>query len=113
MSEQDRSSECRGTRFLREGGREGREKKMDRFLRNASYGRGGPSRVNPASVGIAVGLSLLALLFTIGIVQFLCKYKCKGLKKCCKKKKPSLTEKVLTKTGKKKTSTFSISGNLK
>jgi len=47
------------------------------------------SRVNSTAVGIAVGFGILAVLFTIGLVQFFCKYKCKDLKKCCKKKKKS------------------------
>ncbi|CAK6968154.1 hypothetical protein PFLUV_G00022410 [Scomber scombrus] len=55
-------------------------------------GNGG-SRVNSTAVGIAVGFAILAILFTIGIVQFCCKYKCK---KCCKKKETSLKDKVLT-----------------
>eukprot|EP00064_Thunnus_orientalis_P004322 superscaffoldBa00000391_g4333 len=73
-------------------------------------GNGG-SRVNSTAVGVAVGFGILAILFTIGIVQFCCKYKCK---KCCKKKEPSLKEKVLTKVGLKKSPPpFSISSSLK
>ncbi|CAL8361861.1 unnamed protein product [Merluccius merluccius] len=71
------------------------------------------SRVNSTAVGIVVGFGILAVLFTIGIMQFYCKYKCKACKKCCKKKKPSIQDKVRTKVGLKKTSTFSISGTLK
>ncbi len=33
-----------------------------------------------------MGFGILAILFTIGIVQFCCKYKCKSCKNCCKKK---------------------------
>ncbi|CAL8375287.1 unnamed protein product [Gadus morhua 'NCC'] len=71
------------------------------------------SRGSSAAVGIAVGFGILAILFTIGILQFCCKYKCKDCTKCCKKKKPSLKDKVVTKLGLKKTSTFSVSGTLK
>ncbi|KAM7399281.1 hypothetical protein PAMP_018562 [Pampus punctatissimus] len=46
----------------------------------------GESRVNSTAVGVLVGFGILAILFTIGIVQFCCKYKCK---KCCKKKTKS------------------------
>lgn len=61
------------------------------------------SSVNSTAVGVLVGFGILAILFTIGIVQFCCKYKCKKCKKCCKKKKPSLKEKVLKKVSTKKT----------
>ncbi|KAL7401036.1 hypothetical protein ABVT39_021845 [Epinephelus coioides] len=71
------------------------------------------SRVNSAAVGVAVGFGILAILFTIAIVQFCCKYKCKNCKNCkncCKKKKPSLKDQVLTKVGLKKSPPpFSIS----
>lgn len=50
----------------------------------ASLSPGG--RVNSAAVGIAVGFGILGILFSIAIVQFCCKYKCKKCKKCCKKK---------------------------
>ncbi|CAN9511389.1 unnamed protein product [Ophioblennius macclurei] len=57
------------------------------------------SQVNSTAVGIAVGFGILIILFTIGIVQFCCKYKCKKCKKCCKKKKPTMKERVLRKVG--------------
>lgn len=44
------------------------------------------SRVNSTAVGIAVGFGILGILFSIAIIQFCCKYKCKKCKKCCKKK---------------------------
>ena len=48
------------------------------------------SRVNSEAVGIAVGFTFLAVLFTIGIVQLCCKNACKnsfknGCEKCKKK----------------------------
>ncbi|KAL0972883.1 hypothetical protein UPYG_G00196030 [Umbra pygmaea] len=65
---------------------------------------GAPSSV---AIGIAVGFTFLALLILIGIVQFCCKKPCKK----CKKKWPSMKDKVLTKVQPKKTSPpFSISG---
>ncbi|KAM8768908.1 uncharacterized protein AB9X84_025272 isoform 2-T2 [Acanthopagrus schlegelii] len=76
-------------------------------------GNGG-SRVNSTAVGIAVGFGILAILFTIAIVQFCCKYKCKKCKKCCKKKEPSLKDKVLKKVGLNKSPPpFSVSGIIK
>lgn len=73
-------------------------------------GNGGSS-LNSTAVGIAVGFGILAILFTIAIVQFCCKHKCK---KCCKKKKPSLKDKVLTKVSLKKSPPpFSISSYTK
>ncbi|KAL6116117.1 uncharacterized protein ACO6RY_00806 [Pungitius sinensis] len=57
------------------------------------------SSVNSTAVGVAVGFGVLAILVSIGIFQFCCKYKCKKL---CKKKEPSLKDKVLNKVGKKK-----------
>lgn len=44
------------------------------------------SSVNSSAVGIVVGFGILGILFTIAIIQFCCKYKCKKFKKCCKKK---------------------------
>lgn len=74
----------------------------------------GESRVNEAAVGVAVGFGILAILFTIGIVQFCCKYKCNKCKKCCKKKEPSLKDKMLIKVGLKKSPPpFSISSTIK
>ncbi|KAK9520867.1 hypothetical protein VZT92_020726 [Zoarces viviparus] len=73
-------------------------------------GNGGSS-VNSTSVGIAVGFGILVILFTIAFVQFCYKHKCK---KCCKKKEPSLKDKVLNKVGLKKSPPpFSISNVLK
>ncbi|KAK2847233.1 hypothetical protein Q5P01_010232 [Channa striata] len=60
------------------------------------------STVNSTAVGIIVGFGILAILFIIGIIQFCCKYKCKKCKKCCKKKEPSLKQKVLSKVSMKK-----------
>ncbi|KAK7882580.1 hypothetical protein WMY93_028754 [Mugilogobius chulae] len=76
------------------------------------------SQVNSTAVGVAVGFGILFILFTIAIVQFCCKYKCKDCKKkfknCCKKKKPPLRDRVLTKVGLKKSPTpFSISSYVK
>ncbi|CAB1426206.1 unnamed protein product [Pleuronectes platessa] len=72
------------------------------------------TRVNPESVGIAVGFGILIILFTIGILQFCTKYRCQNCKKCCKKKEPSLKEKVLAKVGMKKSAApFSISTRVK
>ncbi|CAI5693697.1 uncharacterized protein mre11 [Oreochromis niloticus] len=74
----------------------------------------GESRVNSTAVGVLVGFGILFILFTIGIVQFCCKYKCKKCKKCCKKKEPSVKDKVLTKVGLKKAPPpFSISRSIK
>ncbi|CAF97473.1 unnamed protein product [Tetraodon nigroviridis] len=53
------------------------------------------SRVSSTAIGVAVGFGILGILFSIAIIQFCCKYKCKKCKKCCKKKKPSLKDKVL------------------
>ena len=44
------------------------------------------SRGTSTAVGIAVGFGILAILFTIGILQFCYKYKFKDCTKCCKKK---------------------------
>ncbi|KAK5868647.1 hypothetical protein PBY51_009643 [Eleginops maclovinus] len=74
----------------------------------------GASRVNSTAVGIAVGFAILFVLFTIAIVKFCCKYKCTNCKKCCKKKEPSLKDKVLKKVGLKKSPPpFSISNVIK
>ncbi|KAG7238733.1 hypothetical protein INR49_031249 [Caranx melampygus] len=75
-------------------------------------GNGG-STVNPTAVGVAVGFGILIILFTIAIVQFCCKYKCKKCKKFFKKKEPSVKDKVLTKVGLKKSPPFSISSVVK
>ncbi|TNN01827.1 hypothetical protein fugu_011209 [Takifugu bimaculatus] len=75
------------------------------------------SRVNSTAVGVAVGFGILGILFAIAIIQFCCKYKCKKCKKCkkcCKKKKPSLKDKVLSKVGAHKSPPpFSVSGVIK
>ncbi|KAG7479270.1 hypothetical protein JOB18_022090 [Solea senegalensis] len=72
------------------------------------------SRVNSTAVGIIVGFTILAVLFTVGILQFCCKYRCQRCKKCCKKKEPSLKDKVLTTVGLKKSSSpFTISSRVK
>lgn len=44
------------------------------------------SRVNSTTLGVLVGCGILLTIFIIGILQFCCKYKCKTLKNCFKKK---------------------------
>ncbi|TNN51408.1 hypothetical protein EYF80_038381 [Liparis tanakae] len=51
--------------------------------------------VNSTPVGIAIGFVILGILFTIGIVQFCYKYKCKQGCKKKKKKGKSLKDKVI------------------
>ncbi|KAF3692776.1 hypothetical protein EXN66_Car008452 [Channa argus] len=76
-------------------------------------GNGG-STLNSTAVGIIVGFGILLILFTIGVIQFCCQYKCKRCKKCCKKKEPSLKQRVLSKVSMKKSPPpFSISTIMK
>ncbi|KAG7470812.1 hypothetical protein MATL_G00117910 [Megalops atlanticus] len=65
------------------------------------------SRVGPIGIGVAVGLGVIIIILIACLLRRL--FKCK----CCKRKKPSMTEKVLKKVGLQKPSRpFSVSGIL-
>ncbi|KAI1893262.1 hypothetical protein AGOR_G00121900 [Albula goreensis] len=64
-------------------------------------------RVGPIGIGVAVGLGVIVLILIFCLLKRVCKCK------CCKRKKPTLKEKVLNKVGLQKSSKpFSISGML-
>ncbi|KAJ8403720.1 hypothetical protein AAFF_G00345880 [Aldrovandia affinis] len=66
-------------------------------------------KVGPVGIGVAVGLGILLLIVLFCLLRRACKCKCK----CCKRKKPTLTQRVLKKVGLQKSpQPFSISGML-
>ncbi|CAL1570484.1 unnamed protein product [Knipowitschia caucasica] len=72
------------------------------------------SQANSTAVGVVVGFGILIVLFAIAFAQFCCKHKFKNCKNCCKKKKPPLKERVLTKVGLQKSPPpFSITNYIK